>query len=120
MKAVFDTNILIDFLQGHVPARSELARYTEPSISIISWMEVLEGANAQTESATRAFLAGFEVLGIDASVAQLAVNLRRSAKIKLPDAVIWATAKANQCLLVTRNGRDMDPNDPGVRIPYLR
>jgi hypothetical protein len=33
--------------------------------------------------------------------------------------VIWATAQVHQCLLVTRNTRDFDANDPGVRVPYV-
>lgn len=118
VKAVIDTNILVDFLQGAVPAQQELARYQQPAISVITWMEVMAGATPATETGTRSFLAGFEILGIDASTAEQAVQLRRVHRIKLPDAIIWATARANQSLLVTRNSRDMDPNDPGVRIPY--
>jgi hypothetical protein len=36
----------------------------------------------------------------------------------LPDAIIRATAEVHQSLLVTRNTRDFDPNEPGVRAPY--
>jgi len=31
---------------------------------------------------------------------------------------VWATARSNGCLLVTRNARDFPPSEPGVRIPY--
>ena len=44
--------------------------------------------------------------------------IRRRYKIRLPDAVIWATARILGCLLVTRNIRDFPKDDPGVRIPY--
>ena len=47
-----------------------------------------------------------------------AVQLRKTKRIKLPDAIIWATAQVHQCLLVTRNTRDFDVNEPGVRVPY--
>lgn len=41
VRPLFDTNILIDYLGGVALARDELARYREPAISIVSWMEVL-------------------------------------------------------------------------------
>jgi hypothetical protein len=81
-------------------------------------MEVMVGATPQTEPIVRGFLAGFDLLSIDATVAERAERLRKAHHIKLPDAVIWATAQVNQCILVTRNTRDMDPKDPGVRVPY--
>ena len=119
VKAVLDTNILIDYLNGRPAARQELARYTHPAISVVTWMEVMAGATPQTEPGTRAFLSGFDLLGIDPSTAEQAVQLRRAHRIKLPDAIVWATARVHQALLVTRNSRDIDPSDPGVRIPYV-
>jgi predicted nucleic acid-binding protein len=81
-------------------------------------MEVMVGATTQTESAVRAFLQSFTLLEIDARIAERAVILRKTRHIKLPDAIIWATAQVNQCLLVSRNTRDFDRSDPGVRVPY--
>jgi predicted nucleic acid-binding protein len=118
VKAVIDTNILVDYLRGVDAARIELGRYRKAAISVITWMEVMVGASPAAEAGTRAFLAGFELIGIDAAIAEQAVKLRRARRIKLPDAVIWATARENSCLLVTRNSRDIDASDPGVRIPY--
>jgi predicted nucleic acid-binding protein len=118
VRAVIDTNILIDYLLGLPAARLELDRYRDPFISVITWMEVMVGATPQTANATRAFLDRFELLGIDAETAEQAVQLRRCQRIKLPDAIIWATAQIHQCLLVTRNTRDFDPAEPGVRLPY--
>jgi len=40
MRAIFDSDVLIDYLQGVEAARAELARYPKREISIISWMEV--------------------------------------------------------------------------------
>ena len=118
MKAVIDTNILIDYLQGVSLAAKELTLYKSPAISVISWMEVMAGATPQNESTARAFLQSFDLLQIDARIAEQAVILRKARRIKLPDAVIWATAQVHQCLLVSRNTRDFDQNDPGVRVPY--
>jgi predicted nucleic acid-binding protein len=119
VKALFDTNILIDYLSAVPQARTELRKYSEKAISIITWMEVMIGADAAVEDATRAFLRSFDIVGLDAAVADRAVALRRGSKIKLPDAIIWASAQDNGMLLVTRNTKDFPANDPGVRHPYV-
>jgi predicted nucleic acid-binding protein len=118
VKALFDTNILIDYLNAIPEARTELQRYTEKAISIVTWMEVMVGAEQDLEAATRSFLAGFDVIAVDDQVAELTVVLRRSDRIKLPDAVIWATAQTRGMLLVTRNTKDFPRDDPGIRAPY--
>lgn len=43
MKAVFDTNILIDYLIGNLLAKKEIEQYQSPQISIITKMEILVG-----------------------------------------------------------------------------
>jgi predicted nucleic acid-binding protein len=118
VKALFDTNILVDYLNAVPQARNELRRYTEKAVSIITWMEVMVGAAGGVEAATRGFLDTFDVIALDEKVAERAVSLRRSHHIKLPDAIIWATAQAHAMLLVTRNIRDFPSRDPGVRTPY--
>jgi predicted nucleic acid-binding protein len=118
VKALFDTNILIDYLNAIPEAREELNRYTDRAISIITWMEVMAGAEGRLEAPTRSFLDGFETIGLDARIAEKAVALRRERRIKLPDAVIWASAQVNGMLLVTRNTKDFPAGDPGVRAPY--
>lgn len=82
-------------------------------------MEVLVGARSDEEEVRfRAFLDRFDNLPIDREVAEKAVTLRQTNRIRLPDAIIWTTAQANDSLLVTRNTRDFPAADPGVRIPY--
>ena len=44
MNAVFDTNIVIDALDGVPKADAEFSRYERVFISRITWMEVLVGA----------------------------------------------------------------------------
>jgi predicted nucleic acid-binding protein len=81
-------------------------------------MEVMVGATGDVEVATRGFLSSFDVIALDGEIAERAVNLRRNHHIKMPDAIIWATAQAHAMLLVTRNSKDFAAGDPGVRIPY--
>ena len=53
MKAVFDTNILIDYLNGIQQAKKEIDLYSHRLISSITWMEVLIGANEENEPIIR-------------------------------------------------------------------
>ena len=119
VRALFDTNILIDYLNGRDDARIEIDRYDDCAISLISWMEVLTGVtNAPDDKRTRGFLDIFTLLGVDREVSERAIAIRRTKRLRLPDAIIWATAQVSGALLVTRNTRDFPAGDPGVRIPY--
>jgi predicted nucleic acid-binding protein len=118
VKALFDTNILIDYLRGLKQAQRELTRYDAHAISIITWMEVMAGTPAPAETDTRTFLAAFDLVELDPAVAGRAVQLRQKYRLKLPDAIVWASADTRSMLLVTRDEKGFPPDDPGVRIPY--
>jgi predicted nucleic acid-binding protein len=118
VKALFDTNILIDFLRGVPEARDELKRYEDRAISVVTWMEVMAGAPTSAERGTRAFLDGFVLVGLNETVAERAVTLRRTHRLKLPDAIVWASAQVQAMLLVTRDTKGFPADDPGVRMPY--
>lgn len=116
--AHLDTNILIDQLLGVAAAKEEIARYDAPAISLLTWIAVLVGAERSEEPGIRAFLEDFDTVGIDRDIAEEAAALRRSHRLKLPDAIIWASARSSGRLLVTRNTKDFPAGDPGVRVPY--
>lgn len=118
VKALLDTNVLIDFLSGAAAARKELGRYDDAAISIVSWMEVMVGVPKGAEDQTRKFLSRFSLVALSQPVAERAVELRQAHRLKLPDAIIWASAQVEQRLLVTRNTKDFPVGDPGVRMPY--
>jgi predicted nucleic acid-binding protein len=118
VKALFDTNILIDFLRGVPAARDEFARYEDKAISVVTWMEVMAGVSAAVERRTRMFLDGFVLVGLDEAVAERAVALRRQYRLKLPDAIVWASAQVGAMLLVTRDTKGFPADDPRVRMPY--
>jgi predicted nucleic acid-binding protein len=119
VKVLFDTNILIDYLNGVPDAAQEIGRYRDKAISLISWMEVMAGAAVRDEQIIKTFLSQFELLPIDGTVSTEAVAVRRMRKIKLPDAIILATARTAGRILITRNTRDFPAGqDPDVRMPY--
>ena len=118
MIAVFDTNIVIDALNGVTKADTEYGRYESVLISRVTWMEVLIGAE-DDDSELRDFLeTHFEIISLDLAVAETAVQLRRAHRIRLPDAIIWATARVNDAVLVTRNTKDFNPDWDGIHLPY--
>ena len=119
MKAVFDTNILVDYLGGSEAARGELARYRVRLISIITAIELMVGArDAREEALIRGLLSSFEILELSAEIAQEAVVIRKELRLKIPDAIVYATARTQGCLLVSRNTRELKSDWPDIRIPY--
>lgn len=117
-KVLYDTCILIDYLNGAPQAHTELECHADRAISIITWMEVMAGTSEVDESPIRTFLLSFRVLPLTQDVAEQSFTLRRQRKIKLPDAIIEATARVNDRILVTRNTRDFPAEEPGISIPY--
>lgn len=116
---LFDTNILIDLFSGRVEARNALEAYPpQNAISLITWMEVMVGAKKyHQEHRTRLALSAFNVIGISQDIAEQSVNLRQEYRMKLPDAIILATAHIHRLELVTRNTKDF-AGIPGVTTPY--
>lgn len=119
MKALFDSNILIDYLNGINKAKKEIARYEEPCISILTWIEVLVGTNKEDEQRViSSFLSQFGRIDVGQEIARRSVKIRQEMRLRLPDAIIWATAQHENCLFVTRNSRDFPADNPGIRFPY--
>lgn len=119
MKAAFDTNILIDYLNGISAARTEFDLYDEKLISIITLIEVLVGVtDPNEETEIRRFLSTFSILELSLPIANKAVKLRQELRLKVPDAIVYATARNSGCILVTRNTKDMKAEWPDIRVPY--
>ena len=119
MKALFDTNILIDYLKGVEAAQVELARYRQPLISIVTWMEVLAGVrNDEEGDVVEMFLRDFRIVEVTRAIAREATDIRKTSRLRLPDALIWASARHEAALLITRNIKDFPTDEPGIRIPY--
>ena len=116
---VYDTVILIDALRDLEPAKKELLRNKRNWISRISWIEVLAGADQEEDSAIEEFLGYFSVIELSEDIGRRAAIIRAyHRKIRLPDAIIWASAQTSGRILVTRNTKDFPANMPGIRVPY--
>lgn len=117
-EAFFDSNILIDWLNDRAAAIAELQLYDRYRISRIVWTEVLAGEPDESRAAVAGLLAPFEIVEIDAAIAVRAAEVRYSSRIKLMDALIYATSQVHGATLVTRNIRDFPATMPGIRVPY--
>ncbi len=119
MKAVIDSDVLIDYLQGIPEAEREISRYSQPLYSVVSWMEVMCGADTDEErESANVLFKSMKRVELSNDVTQKAVEERKALGLKLPDAVILASADCEGCILVTRNTKDFDEDDPRVRFPY--
>jgi predicted nucleic acid-binding protein len=118
MKALFDTNILIDYLLGKTEAKKEIFQHEQPYISIITKMEILVGASKDDEEIVRYFLNNFTIVDINQDISEIAISIRKTTKIKLSDAIIWACAKYIGSLLITRNTKDFPAHARDIVIPY--
>ena len=115
----FDSNILIDALNGDPIGHAEIAKVARPWISRVTWIEVLSKDRGATLRNIEIFLGGFSIDELDARIASHAAALRRERpRLKLPDSVILASAQVNHRILVTRNTKDFPAEMPGIRVPY--
>ena len=115
----FDSNILIDALNGHPAAHAEIVKIDEPCISRVTWIEVLSKEQGDTIANIKVFLGGFAIDELDSEIAGHAAALRRERpRLKLADSIILASARARGRILITRNLKDFPANMPGIRIPY--
>ena len=119
MSILVDSCILIDHLRGHQVASRFLLEAEAPCLSQITWIEVMAGALSDAEEARiRALLAAFRIVPVDERVSEETVRIRRTRRLKVPDALILATARVHGLTLATRNTKDFAPGDPDVFVPY--
>lgn len=106
-----DSNVVIDYLAGKLPAAGmELLNGLVDEgmvVSVITKIEVL-GCNLDKddERVLKDFLDEALVIDIGEEIADTTISIRKSMKIKVPDAIIAATAIVLELTLLTRNLND--------------
>jgi hypothetical protein len=119
LSVLLDSVILIDHLNGVSAATRYLESLTKASISVITRAEVLSGIPVSALPDVKEWLDRYPTLPIDRQTADLAAELRRKHKWKLPDAFQAALATQHGLKLATRNTRDFPPQrHPFVVVPY--
>jgi predicted nucleic acid-binding protein len=113
VKLLIDTNIVIYYLQQLLPGNVEdyldsLFNKYPSEISFITEIELLcwNTDNTSDLLMIEQFINDIGVIELDTMTKKLTVNIRRIHKIKLPDAIIAATAIAKEMTLITRNEKD--------------
>lgn len=109
---VIDTNVLIYYLNQQLPASAKAhvdrAFLSRCAVSVITRIEVLswQGHTEESVRAAKGLLSLCEEISLNKAIADRCIELRRSYKIRLPDAIIAATALISNNKLMSRNSDD--------------
>ena len=105
---LLDTNVVLDFMGNKLPAKSQFFLSeiidNEINISAINKIELL--GFSFVEQTIIDFVSFAEVYPIDDETIDKTIDLRKKYKIKLPDAIIAATAILNDFTVITHNVKD--------------
>ena len=104
LNRVLDTNAVFIFWANRL---AETLPDGDYFVSVITEMELLSypTLDSAAESQIRSFLSEVTVVGLTRPVIDLAIRLRREQALKLPDAVIAATALALEAELWTNDDK---------------
>jgi len=126
IRYLIDSNILIYHFADEIPVEEQdrIKSIFKKSfnISIIAKIEFL-GWKRHTESGfkeAKEFLQKSRVIYIDENIASRTIKLRKNHSIKLPDALIAATALNGGYILVTRNETDFKNLGLQIYNPFNR
>lgn len=122
---LIDTDVLIDYLRDQAESVSYLERLTPPlSVSAVTVAELYAGVRDGAERAVLdQFIDSFQVIAVDKEIAIRAGIIRRdfgrSHGTGVADAIIAATAEAQQASLVTLNNKHFQMLK-NVVVPYQK
>ena len=106
-KYLIDNKVISSFFSNELPERAMnfIANLVDntPNISIITQIEALSQVtrDKNKENLVIEFISDCKIYSITPEVVNECVKLRRSKKIKTPDAIIAATAIVNDLILIT-------------------
>lgn len=122
IKYLWDTNTVIYFLQKQFPAVAEkfvdgTLQDSPPAISAITEIELLcwKTDNQKDLEVLHNFIEEAMVFELEKTIKLKTAEIRKVHKIKLPDAIIAATALIHNLTLITRNTKDFKSID-GLKV----
>jgi len=123
-KVILDTNVLIFMSKGLIDDQKLLQlNFNEFYVSVITYMELYgyQFKNPNEKEKLDQFFNHIQVVQTNTSIANKAIEYRVSAskKIKLPDAIILATASYLNATLLTDDWDDFQNIDDAVAIGNL-
>ena len=106
---LIDTNTLSDYLSEKLPENSlnfmDIIVNDKPRISVMTRIEILSCLSPKIET-YRSFVGYATVFDMTEQIIIRTIALRRSRRIKIPDAIIAATALEYDLTLITHNTSD--------------
>ncbi len=115
--ALFDSNILIDFLNRRPEAHAVFAAIPARYVSVITRSEILVGVrDERSRLAAEKLLAVCLMCDVTVAIADRAALVCQQHRLKLPDALVAATAGELGLPLLTRD--DAMTLLPGTIAPY--
>lgn len=107
---LIDTNVAIGYLDSTLP-ESGLAlidEIPETTLSVVTRIELLSWRNATEAqiSILQDYIRHAHVIGLSEDVVKETISIRKKHRVKLPDAIIVATALVHDLVLLTRNTSD--------------
>ena len=117
MKRLLDTNTVLYLLGGRL---ADPLKPSDYCVSVISEMELLSypSLTDDAEAQIRTFLSEVTLVGLTQEVRDAAIDLRRQHGLKLPDAIIAATAMALNAELLTNDTQLLQvPEVSGKALP---
>jgi predicted nucleic acid-binding protein len=116
MNYLIDTNILIYYFNGLIKDKKidEILKNSF-NISIITKIEFLSWDilkdNESLREKAKEFILNANVFNLDNEIANKTIKIKQKEKIKMPDAIIGATAIVNNFKLLTNNVKDFKKMD---------
>jgi predicted nucleic acid-binding protein len=112
MNYLLDTNFVINYFKGIF--KDDARQLTDSVIndatffSVITRIELLSyrSLNEKDEEVIKEFVADCTVFSLEESIIKQTILLRKANRIKLPDAIIAATALVHDLQLLTHNFKD--------------
>jgi len=108
---LLDSNVIIGYLAAKIPSpgMEKISTIVDqiPNISVISQIEVLRfNYTIENEKILADFINASVIYTLNTGIVRRTIELCKQIKIKLPDAIIAATALSENFILVTRNIED--------------
>ena len=108
---LIDTNTVIDYMAEKLPQEGlnfmDKIIDESPIISFITQIELLGQSKVKTDKFVP-FIQAAMIIGINENIVKRTIAIRKSKSIKIPDAIIAATAIENDLVLITHNVSDFN------------
>lgn len=108
INAIFDSDILINYSKEEINLDNYFNNYEKIFISVITYMEIFgyEFKNKNEEILLNKIMEKIDTININEDIISKVIEVRKNFKVKLPDAIIFATATYLNADLITINEDD--------------